>query len=436
MKKLTRHLARAKKPYAWFRRLSWKRQVAISILVGIIVGFIPLFVIHKTVVPVFTPSYFVETQMMVKNGDTLSTLLSGVGVSGVDINEIDKLLKKQGNKNYLRAGADTITVTMNNRDPNSKYLEKLLIASGPWEQIIVQKGDKGEWILNSVQLEKDVRVVRKDGEIMDGDSFYLAGMRANIPTNILAEMYDLFSFDIDFERDVRVGQKFAVMYEEHYNKDGEFVSTGAVVFTEFHARGHLQMYRYKNSKGTIGYYDANGMGATKSLKRTPINNARVSSSFNLSRKHPVLGYTRAHRGVDFRAGTGTPIPAGGSGRVVERRYGSGYGNYVKIQHNATYATLYAHMSRFQKGVGVGSYVKQGQIIGYVGSTGLSSGPHLHYEIIRNGEKVNPLTVKLPSIDSLSDSEKKDFIAMRSAMDSTFAVLGKYPKLFVQLPGKF
>ena len=197
-------------------------------------------------------------------------------------------------------------------------------------------------------------------------------------------------------------------------------------------RGTVQMYRFKKSDGTTGYYDAQGNGAIKSLKRTPINNAKVTSSFSKKRKHPVLGYTRAHKGVDFRAPTGTPIPAAGAGRVVARSFNRGHGNYVKIRHNGSFETLYAHMSRFAKNVKVGTNVKQGQIIGYAGSTGISTGPHLHYEIIKNGVHVNPMTVKLPAISNLGKQDKHKFLDYREILDEAIQQLEKYPKLFIQL----
>jgi murein DD-endopeptidase MepM/ murein hydrolase activator NlpD len=290
----------------------------------------------------------------------------------------------------------------------------------------------GQWAAKVVEIPKDSRAVYKAGEIRDGDSFYSAGMRAGIPTGVLADVFDLLAFEIDFERDVRAGQAFSVLYEEHYN-DGEKVSNGAILAVSFDAlRGNVKMYRFKKPGGAAGYYDENGNGAIKSLKRTPINNAKISSSFSMNRKHPVLGFTRAHKGVDFRAATGTPIPAAGGGRIIEKKYGNGWGNYITIQHNKTYSTRYAHMSKFQKGVNVGTTVRQGQIIGFVGATGIATGPHLHYEILQNGVHVNPMTVKLPAIDSLAEKDKPKFAEVRDAIESAKEALSKEPSLFVQM----
>jgi len=193
----------------------------------------------------------------------------------------------------------------------------------------------------------------------------------------------------------------------------------------------FKLFRYENEKGVVGYYDENGKGASKTLKKTPINGARISSKYG-NRKHPILGYSKAHKGVDFAAPTGTPIPAAGSGKVVFRGWINGYGNYIKVKHNSAYSTAYAHMSRFKPDVKVGTYVKQGQIIGYVGSTGLSTGPHLHYEIIKDGVQVNPLLVKLPSIQNLGGTEIAKFESERDKINIQFAVLDKNFSQFANL----
>ena len=237
---------------------------------------------------------------------------------------------------------------------------------------------------------------------------------------------------MDFERDIRAGQKFYVLYEENFASDKK-VDNGHILAVSFDAlRGNVQMYRYVKPNGHSGYYDANGNGAIKSLKRTPINNAKITSKFSGARKHPVLGFTRAHKGVDFRAPTGTPIPAAGSGRVIARSYNRGHGNFVKIRHNGTFETLYAHMSKFAKGVNVGTVVRQGQIIGYAGSTGVSTGPHLHYEVIKNGVHVNPMTVKLPAIDNLDATAKARFLEYRRALDAGIEYLSEHPQMFIVL----
>ncbi|MDW2995763.1 MAG: peptidoglycan DD-metalloendopeptidase family protein [Alphaproteobacteria bacterium] len=367
--------------------------------------------------------------VVVASGDTLSELLLAQGLTHNDVNEISKVLKKDAGISGLRAERDKLEFVRNDHD---SPVSKIVVVPSPWRQVELTCDDSGAWNCQTVDIERDTRAVWRSGEILDGDSFYLAGQRAGIPAGILIEVYDLLAFEMDFERDVRSGQKFWVLYEENFS-DGKKIDNGNVLAVSFQAlRGNVQMYRFKKSDGTTGYYDENGNGAIKSLKRTPINNAKITSNFSKKRKHPVLGFTRAHKGVDFRAPTGTPIPAAGAGRVIARSYNRGHGNFVKIRHNGSFETLYAHMSRFAKGVNVGTNVRQGQIIGYAGSTGYSTGPHLHYEIIKDGVHVNPMTVKLPAISNLSKEDKKKFIEYRKVLDDGIEKLKKYPSLYIQL----
>lgn len=365
----------------------------------------------------------------VSAGDTLSGLLINQGLSHRDVNEIAAVLKKNAGIATLRADRDKLEFV---RDNDDAPVSKIVVVPSPWRQVELTCDGSGAWNCKTVDVTPDTRAVWRSGEILDGDSFYLAGQRAGIPAGILIDVYDLLAFEMDFERDIRAGQKFWVLYEENFS-DGQKVENGRVLAVSFQAmRGNVQMYRFKKADGTTGFYDADGNGAIKSLKRTPINNAKITSNFSKKRKHPVLGFTRAHKGVDFRASTGTPIPAAGAGRVVARTYNRGHGNYVKIRHNGSYETLYAHMSRFAKGVNVGTNVRQGQTIGYVGSTGYSTGPHLHYEIIKDGVHVNPMTVKLPAISNLGQADKKKFKEYRKSLDKAIELLEKNPNMFIQL----
>ena len=392
----------------------------------IAVGVVLLYKPVKNIVVVPPESH---TIIEVKSGDTLSKILQGQGFSNQDIDNISKTLKKDVKFSTLYAGKDKIDFV---RPAEGLPISKIVIMNGPWNRIEMDCGAEGTWQCQKIEIERDTRVAYREGEILDGDSFYLAGQRAGIPAGILADVYDLLAFEMDFERDVRAGQKFFVLYEENFASDKK-VDNGHVIAVSFHAlRGNVQMYRFVKSDGGVGYYDENGNGAIKSLKRTPINNAKVTSSFSTRRKHPVLGFTRAHKGVDFRASTGTPIPAAGAGRVVARSFNRGHGNFVKIRHNGTYETLYAHMSRFAKGVNVGTVVKQGQTVGYVGSTGLSTGPHLHYEIIKNGQHVNPMTVKLPAINNLDAKNKPLFMEYKARIDSVVSSLQDNPNQVVRL----
>ena len=365
----------------------------------------------------------------VASGDTLGKLLSAQGFSHGDITSIANTLKNNAGISTLRADRDKIEFV---REKPDAPVYKIVVIPSPWRQVELTCNNDGVWTCKTNDIQPDRRATYRAGEIKDGDSFFLAGSRAGIPAGILAEVYDLLAFEMDFERDVRAGQKFGVLYEENF-LNGKKVENGRIIAISFEAlRGNVKMYRFRKSDGTNGYYDENGNGAIKSLKRTPINNAKVTSSFSTRRKHPVLGFTRAHKGVDFRAPTGTPIPAAGAGRVTARGYNRGHGNFVKIRHNGSYETLYAHMSKFAKNVKVGTNVRQGQIIGYSGSTGMSTGPHLHYEIIKDGKHVNPLTVKLPAIGNLNDADKKKFIEYRKVADRAIEMLAASPELFIQM----
>lgn len=365
----------------------------------------------------FNITHFIREEIVVKQGDTLTKLLSESGLSTIEIDEISKVLKKDADISILRADSDKIIL----KKDKLNNIKKILLIPSNWKHIELKK-ENGVWCSNVINIDKNIRFVYKTGEIQEGDSFYLAGLRAEIPAGILAEVYDLLAFEMDFERDVRAGQDFSVLYEENYSGDNK-VENGRVIAVSFQAlRGKIKMYRFKRSDEKIGYYDADGTSAIKTLKRTPINNARVSSSFNLNRKHPILGFTRAHKGVDFRAPMGTPIPSAGSGRVIARGFNKGHGNFIRVRHNGSFDTLYAHLSRFVRNVGVGTPVKQGQIIGYVGMTGLATGPHLHYEIIRDGRHVNPMTVKLPTISSLKSEDKEKFEEIRKQIDTVIKIL--------------
>lgn len=370
-----------------------------------------------------------HTVVEVKSGDTLSKILGTQGFSMRDIDTISKNLKKDAEFTTLRAGRDKIDFV---RENENAPISKIIIENGPWNKIEIDCGTPDTWQCQKMEIARDTRIAFKSGEIAQGSSFYLSAMQAGIPEGIILDVYDLLAFEMDFERDIRAGQKFYVLYEENFASDKK-VENGHVLAISFDAlRGNVKMYRYVKPDGKSGYYDENGNGAIKSLKRTPINNAKITSSFSGKRKHPVLGFTRAHKGVDFRAPTGTPIPAAGAGRVIARSFNRGHGNFVKIRHNGTFETLYAHMSKFAKGVNVGTVVRQGQIIGYAGSTGVSTGPHLHYEVIKNGVHVNPMTVKLPAIDNLDAANKKLFLERKELIDSTINSLRDNPNQVVRL----
>ena len=246
-------------------------------------------------------------------------------------------------------------------------------------------------------------------------SLYSSAIEAGIEPNIIIEFARVFGFEVDFQRDIRKGDWFEIYYEKFEDENNKIRDTGKIIYASMYVNGeeiNLYNFKYKNEEE---YYDIKGKSITKSLMKTPINGARLSSSFGM-RKHPILGYNKMHRGTDFAAPSGTPIMASGSGTITRARWCGGGGNCVKIKHNSTYETIYAHMKTFAKGVKEGRKVKQGQIIGYVGSTGLSTGPHLHYEVIVNGKKVNSQKLKLPSGKILKGDARQEFELERIKID--------------------
>jgi len=253
-------------------------------------------------------------------------------------------------------------------------------------------------------------------------SLYLAGEAQGLPANVLAELIRIYSWDVDFQRDIREGDAFEVTYEEVRDEEGRLVHAGTVHFAALTLSGDRRpLYRFVTAAGDVDYFDDKGQGARKALMRTPIDGARLSSGFG-KRRHPVLGYTKMHRGVDFAAPPGTPIYAAGDGVVTFAGRKGGYGNYINIRHNGRYHTAYAHMKAFARGMDQGKRVRQGEVIGYVGTTGRSTGPHLHYEILVDGGQVNPLSVRMPSGRKLTGKELARFLAAKDQMDLQFARL--------------
>ena len=247
------------------------------------------------------------------------------------------------------------------------------------------------------------------------NNLYSSAVKVGIEPNIIVEFARIFGFEVDFQRDIRKGDWFEILYEKFEDDNNKVRDTGKIIYASMFVNGEeINLYNFK-SKKEEDYFDIKGQSITKSLMKTPINGARLSSSFGM-RKHPILGYNKMHRGTDFAAPSGTPIMASGSGTITRARWCGGGGNCVKIKHNSTYETIYAHMKSFAKGIKEGKKVKQGQIIGYVGSTGLSTGPHLHYEVLVNGRKVNSQKLKLPSGKKLKGEARKDFELKRIKID--------------------
>jgi murein DD-endopeptidase MepM/ murein hydrolase activator NlpD len=253
-------------------------------------------------------------------------------------------------------------------------------------------------------------------------SIYVDAVRAGVPVPVVVELIRVFSFGVDFQRGIRPNDKFQIFYDRLLTRDGKLAKAGDLIFAALTLKGKtMPLYRYRMKDGTVDYFNDSGESVRKTLMRTPVDGARLSSRFG-RRRHPILRYTKMHRGIDFAAPRGTPIMAAGRGVVTMAGRRGSFGNYVRIRHNATYSTAYAHMKKIARGIRRGRRVRQGQIIGYVGTTGRSTGPHLHYEILRNNRQINPLRVKLPTGKKLKGAALRRFRIAKGEIDGAMSRL--------------
>jgi len=342
-----------------------------------------------------------EKTLRVKRGDTLMETLVDAGINRSEAYYAIDALSDTFNPRKIRTG-QTVLVTLEKPAFSGKTearLSKIVMPMDFGEEVVVNR--QANDTFSAEKAQKTTRSLKMYAEGTIEDSLYLSALSEGVPLGVVSEVIRLFSFDVDFQREIWSGDQFKVYYERRMTPEGEAENTGKVLAATLVLRGKpLTFYRFEGADGKVDYYTADGKSARKMLMKTPIDGARLSSRFG-NRKHPVLGYTRMHKGVDFAAITGTPIMAAGDG-VVERasEYGS-YGNYIRIRHNGTYKTAYAHLSGYAKGIRSGVRVKQGQIIGYVGATGRVTGAHLHYEILKDDTQINPLDLKMPKGDSLT-----------------------------------
>lgn len=350
------------------------------------------------------------------NGDTMAGVLQKNGVSGSDAYAMIEAMKDVFDPRDIRPG-QKISVRLDPVGMDKYALAETNIVLDPVKSVKLSKGDDGIFKASLIekQLDKSFAAGKADIDV----SLYGSAVEAGIPASVVADVIGLYSWDVDFQRDIRHGDAVEVMYEKLSTKDGDFVKTGNIIYARLNVNGQdIPVYRYQMKNGDIDYFTADGKSVRKALMQTPINGARISSGFG-KREHPVLGYTKMHKGVDFAAPRGTPIFAAGDGTIERMGPWSSFGNYVRIRHNSELKTAYAHMKGFAKGLHAGSRVKQGQIIGYVGTTGRSTGPHLHYEVIRNGTQVNPKTVKLPQGEALKGNELAQFKEQVKIVDREF-----------------
>jgi len=336
----------------------------------------------------------------VANGDTLSTLFTSVGLSASTLHEVLNSSKDARQLTRLKVGQEIEFLF-----DDSEQLSSIHTRLGPLESLTISRGVKG-YVFSKEVIKPEVRATYARGVI--SSSLFLAAKRAGLSHALTMDLANVFGYDIDFALDIREGDEFELVYEEKVI-EGRSVGTGNILAARFTNRGKtFTAIRYTNKQGVSSFYNADGTSMRKAFIRTPVDFARISSRFSTGRKHPILNKIRAHKGVDYAAPHGTPIKAAGDGRVILAGRKGGYGNTVIIQHGQSYRTLYAHMQGFAKGVRNGATVEQGQVIGYIGTTGLSTGPHLHYEFQVNGVHVDPLSQKLPMADPIAANERQRF----------------------------
>ena len=355
-------------------------------------------------------SPYLEFNYKIEMNDSIGKILRKFKINEDEISKITNGLRERKLTN-IYAGRELNIVIKKKEDQQNSIVNILYPINNTLSVEIRKHNDIIEINENIIKLNRKEVVLKNSID----NNLYSAAINAGIEPNIIIEFARIYGFEIDFQRDIRKGDTFEIYYEKFLDDNNVVRDTGKIIYAHMSVNNReINLYNF-NDKGELGYYDINGKSIVKSLMKTPINGARLSSSFGM-RKHPILGFNKMHRGTDFAAPTGTPIMASGSGTVTRARWCGGGGNCVKIRHNSTYETIYAHMSKFAKGIKEGRKVKQGQIIGYVGSTGLSTGPHLHYEVVVNGKKVNSQKLKLPSGKILKNESRKEFELKRIKID--------------------
>ena len=368
---------------------------------------------QKTINYIFnnlTPRYK-EIEHKVSNGETFDKILESYSITSDEIIKIKNELKSDYNLNNLKTNFD-IKFTID--ESNNKEITSFIFPVSRTEKIRLIKNLETNLFEKKIIITNlNKKIIFKEGKILQ--SLYKTAVDLNVQPNIIIEFARIYGFQVDFQRDIRKNDNFQIMYEVFEDDNEKVFETGNIIFADLKLGGVNNSLYYFDKKGSEGHYDENGKSVKKALMKTPINGARLSSSFGM-RKHPIDGFNKMHRGTDFAAPSGTPIMASGDGTITRARWCGGGGNCIKIKHNSTYQTIYAHMKNFARGIREGLRVKQGQIIGYVGSTGKSTGPHLHYEVIENGKKINSQKLKLPSGKILKGKSREIFEVKKIKLD--------------------
>ena len=356
----------------------------------------------------------------VKPGNSLQGILAKEGIDQKEINKINFLLEQKIKLINLQVG-QKINLLLK-KENNKIFLSRLSFSLNEITNVYLFENSEQNYNIKIIN-----KILEKKNYLAKGfikNSLYNSAQKQGVDPEIIIEFARIFGFEIDFQRDIRENDEFQILYERFEDDDGEVQKNGEIIFAYMNNNGkEISLYRFKDQKNNIGYYSKDGKSIEKALMKTPINGARLSSSFGL-RKHPILGYNKLHQGTDFAAPKGTPVMASGSGTIEMASWNGAYGKYVRIRHNSTYKTAYAHLSRFGKKIRRGAKVQQGQIIGYVGSTGRSTGPHLHYEVLVQNKRVNSQRLKLPSGKNLAGKEMQIFENTKAQIEELRAKLLK------------
>ena len=353
---------------------------------------------------------FKKVTHIISEGETLSNVLKNYSIDSEEIQLIRNKLSKRINLSKLKTNQKIYFIIDQSKNTISEFVFQL----SNKERILLTRNLEDNKFNQEIVLTKlNKKIVYKENVILQ--SLYKSAIDQKIPANTIIEFARIYGFQVDFQRDIRKKDRFQIMYEVFMDDNKKIIESGNIIYANLILSGENNSLYYFDKKGSIGHYDKNGKSIKKALMKTPINGARLSSPFGM-RKHPIDGFNKMHKGTDFAAPMGTPIMASGDGVIKKAGWCGGGGNCVVIRHNSTYQTIYAHMSKFASGIRSGVRVKQGQTIGFVGSTGKSTGPHLHYEVIINGKKVNSQTLKLPSGKILKGEERELFETKKIKLD--------------------
>tara|TARA_B100001057_G_scaffold498793_1_gene607106 strand:+ start:133 stop:1422 length:1290 start_codon:yes stop_codon:yes gene_type:complete len=356
----------------------------------------------------FEPKYK-KIRHQIVEGETFDNILKNYFIDKKEIQKLKKKLSEKINLNKLNTD-QKIYLTI---DQANNQIKSFIFQISNKDKIYLTRNEKDGYSQEIISTKLNKKIIYQENIILQ--SLYKSAINKKIPANTIIELARIYGFEVDFQRDIKKKDRFQIMYEVFKDENGKVIETGNILFANLILSGENNSLYYFDKEGSAGHYDKNGKSIQKALMKTPINGARLSSPFGM-RKHPIDGFNKMHRGTDFAAPTGTPIMASGTGIIKKVGWCGGGGNCVVIRHNSTYQTVYAHMSKFAKGIKKGVRVIQGQTIGYVGSTGKSTGPHLHYEVIVNGKKVNSQKLKLPSGKILKGDERKIFETKKIKLD--------------------